>query len=108
VICDLVFGPPLAAALQSAAPGARVVQVGSAAGATAELSSAAIRGKQLEILGHSNLAASREVFADGYLAMVERAVSGDLVLEVTRVPLEDFPAAWAGTEAGSVKFAVVP
>ena len=64
--------------------------------------------EQLQILGYSNLAVSHEVLIDGYRTMVKRAVSGDLVLEVAQVALEDFAEAWAGTEAGGSKYAVVP
>ena len=55
VIYDAVFGPPLEAALAVAAPQARIVQVGSSAGSTATFSSATVRGKQLNVLGYSNL-----------------------------------------------------
>jgi len=54
VIVDLLWGPPLQTALEAAAPGARVVHIGQSAAPEATLASAAVRGKQLDILGFSN------------------------------------------------------
>ena len=48
VVLDPLYGAPLRAALEVAAPGARIVQMGQSAGAEAELASATIRGKQLD------------------------------------------------------------
>jgi NADPH2:quinone reductase len=108
VIYDALFGPPLEAALAVAAPGARIVQVGSSAGVTATLSSSTVRGKQLNVFGYSNLGAPRHVFADAYRTMVDRSIDGSLVLDVAAVPLDDIERAWAGLQEGSVKYVLVP
>lgn len=108
VIYDALFGPPLEAALAAAAPGARVIQVGTSAGPTATLPSAAIRGKQLNLLGYSNLATPREVVADAHQTMVQLARDGALLIDVKAVPLAEAASAWAGLQEGSVKHVLVP
>jgi NADPH:quinone reductase-like Zn-dependent oxidoreductase len=87
VILDPLYGAPLRAALDVAAPGARIVQMGQSAGPEAQLASAAIRGKQLSILGYSNRAIPREVKRRAHLAMLDHAAAGRLRLAVTRHPL---------------------
>ena len=59
LIIDLLWGDPVVAAVTAAAPGARIVQVGASAGPEAALPSAAIRGKQLDVLGYSNFGLPR-------------------------------------------------
>ncbi|MGZ5384079.1 MAG: zinc-binding dehydrogenase [Acidimicrobiia bacterium] len=108
VIYDPLFGLPFEAALSVAAPRARIVQVGSSAGATATFSSSTVRGRQLNVLGYSNLGAPRDVFADAYRTMLGRFITGSLVLDVVAVPLDEIERAWAGVEDGSVKYVVVP
>ena len=55
-VFDPLCGEPLERAVAAAAPGARIVQLGQAAGPTATLPSAAIRGKQLELYGYTDFA----------------------------------------------------
>ena len=58
-VFDPLCGEPLERAVAAAAPGRAIVQLGQSAGPTATLPSAAIRGKQLELYGFSDLRASR-------------------------------------------------
>ena len=108
VIYDALFGAPLEAAITVAAPGARVVQVGSSAGQTATLPSSVIRGRQVNVLGFSNMGAPTHVFADAYRTMVDRSIDGSLIQNVKASPLDDIEAAWAGLQQGSVKQVLVP
>lgn len=108
VVYDPLWGPPLEAALQALKPGARIVQLGESAGPTANLPSAAVRGKQLSILGFSNFAVPRAPFVEGYLAMVKLAMAGKLRMDVTPVPLAGVGRAWAGQLSGEGKFVLVP
>ena len=55
-IVDTLWGPPAAAAIQAAAPGWRLVQVGQSADPEATLASAAIRGKMGELYGYTDFA----------------------------------------------------
>jgi NADPH2:quinone reductase len=94
LVGDPVWGEPLAAAIEVAAPGARLVNIGQSAGPEATITSAAVRGKQLEVLGYSNFAVPREVLADEYRRLVEHAVAGEVEVDVEEVPFEEVAEAW--------------
>jgi NADPH:quinone reductase-like Zn-dependent oxidoreductase len=109
VVIDPLFGEPLAAALEAASFGARIVTLGSSASATVTLDSAAIRGKMLQILGHTNFAAPPEVKREAYARMAQLAVDGRLAVEVERIPLADVRAAWEKLATGAHrKIVLVP
>jgi NADPH2:quinone reductase len=109
LIVDPLWGEPLVAALQAAAPGARVVQIGQSAGPEALVPSGAVRGKMLDILGYTNLRLSFDVLAPGYRALVEQAVEGRIQIELERVPMEGAVEAWQRQAAGAdTKLVVVP
>ena len=86
VVIDPLWGEPLAAALEAAAQGARVVQIGQSAGPTATLASGVVRGKQLEIYGYSNFVVPPEVRREAYAELVAHAAGGEI-----RFPIEDYP-----------------
>jgi NADPH:quinone reductase-like Zn-dependent oxidoreductase len=109
VIIDPVWGEPAAAAVEAAAEGARVVQLGQSAGATSELSSAAIRGKLLSILGHTNFRAPPEVKRAAYRRMAEHGAAGELTVDVEQLPLERVQEAWERQAASpGHKLVIVP
>jgi NADPH2:quinone reductase len=109
VVIDPLFGAPFAAAVEAASFRARLVQLGSAAGAEATLPSAPIRGKMLSILGHTNFAAPPEVKRGAYERMVQAAVRGQLSVETERLPLAEVAEAWRRVAAGAHrKIVLVP
>jgi NADPH:quinone reductase-like Zn-dependent oxidoreductase len=109
VVVDPLFGEPLVAAVNAASFGARLVQIGSGAGADATLPSAAIRGKMLVIMGHANFAAPPEIKREAYRRLAEAAASGDLTVDVDPLPLEQVGRAWERLVAGSHrKIVLVP
>lgn len=109
VILDPVWGEPAAAAIQAANRGGRLVQVGQSAGAEATISSAAVRGRVLTILGHTNFAAPREIKRGAYERMVTHAAAGELRIEAERIPLDDVAEAWARQQASpGHKLVIVP
>jgi len=101
VVVDPLFGEPFAAAVQAASFGARLVHLGASAGAQATISSAAIRGKMLVIMGHTNFAAPPEVKRDAYRRMGEAAASGTLQVDVDEIGLDQVAEAWSRLAAGS-------
>ena len=108
-VFDALWGEPLAAAVQAAAPGATVVNLGQSAGPTAELTSGAVRGKNLNIHGHFAFGVPQEVFAEHYPRLVRHALEGELRLDVERVQLEDAAGAWRRQAAGeAAKLVLVP
>lgn len=109
VVLDPVYGEPFVAALQAASFGARIVQIGAGAGAEATVPSAAIRGKMLVIMGHTNFAAPVEVKREAYRRMAEAAAAGQLRVDVEPVPLAQVAEAWERLGAGSHrKIVLVP
>jgi NADPH:quinone reductase-like Zn-dependent oxidoreductase len=111
VALDPLWGEPLAAILAVANPGARIVQIGQSAGATALLPSAAIRGKMLSILGYTNFNRLVPPADRGraFRTMVEHARAGRLVVDIERVPLAETGAAWERQRRSpGAKLVIVP
>ena len=109
VVVDPLFGDPFLAAVQAASFGARIVQLGAGAGAEAMVPSAAIRGKMLVIMGHTNFAAPPEVKAEAYRRLAEAAAAGSVEVEVDALPLAEVAQAWERLAAGSHrKIVLVP
>jgi NADPH:quinone reductase len=94
-VYDPLWGEPLAAAAQAAARGARIVHVGQSAGADATLSSAAVRGKGLELFGYSNFLVPPEVTAREYAALVGHVTRREVTIDVERVPFDEVTDAWS-------------
>ena len=108
-VFDPLWGEPAAAAVQAAVPHATIVNLGQSAGATSELASAAVRFKNLSILGHTNFLVPRDELAKQYRRLVSHAVAGDIRLDVERVPLDSVADAWRRqAEGAGTKLVVVP
>ncbi|GGM94492.1 hypothetical protein GCM10011609_34950 [Lentzea pudingi] len=109
VVLDGVYGPPLEAALQVCAPRARVVNIGNAAGATAQVPAGLLRGKQLTLSGFAGLHIPFQEKHD-VLSWLWTAIRRDeLRLDVRRIALEQLPAAWAAqADSSHEKYVVVP
>jgi NADPH:quinone reductase len=109
LVFDPLWGEPLAAALEAAASGARVVNVGQSAGPETTIRSGFVRGKQLDLLGYSNFAAPREVVQEEYGRLVQYALDGEIRVDLERVRLDDVADAWQRQAAGAdAKLVVVP
>jgi NADPH:quinone reductase len=100
VVIDPLWGEPAAAALEAAAPGARFVQLGQSAGATADVASAVVRGKQLNILGYANPQLPLELRRTAYLELLGHAAAGEVEFPITTFPFEDVTDAWQRQESG--------
>ena len=108
-VFDPLWGEPAAAAVQAAVPHATIVNLGQSAGATSELVSAAVRFKNLSILGHTNFLVPPDELAKEYRRLVSHAVAGDIRLDVERVPLDSVADAWRRQADGAgTKLVVVP
>ena len=94
LIFDPLWGEPAAAAVEAAKPGARIAQLGQSAGATAPLTSAAIRFKGLELYGFSNFILPKDVLDREYARLMEHALKDEIRVDIERVPLDDVAAAW--------------
>jgi NADPH2:quinone reductase len=100
LVVDPLWGEPVRAATEAAAPGARIVHVGQSAGPEATLASAAVRGKRLSILGHSNFALSPDERRQAYLEVAEHVAAGRIRIDVERYPLDQVATAWNAQENG--------
>ena len=108
-VFDPLWGEPGAAAVLAAARNATIVNLGQSAGATATLSSEAVRFKSLTIVGHSVYAVPSDVLKEQYRRLVEHAVAGEIRLDVERVPLDAVGDAWRRqAERAGAKLVVVP
>jgi NADPH2:quinone reductase len=99
-IVDPLWGPPAVAAIQAAARGWRLVQIGQSAGAEVSLASAPIRGKQGEVYGFTDFAVPKDVLREHYLRLVGHAAAGEIVLDVETYPLERIAEAWERQASG--------
>ena len=108
-VFDPLWGEPGAAAVLAAARNATIVNLGQSAGATATLSSEAVRFKSLTIVGHSVYAVPSDVLREHYRRLVKHAVAGEIRLDVERVPLDAVGDAWRRqAERAGAKLVVVP
>jgi NADPH2:quinone reductase len=100
-IVDTLWGPPAVAAIEAAAPGWRLVQIGQSAGAEATLTSAGIRGKMGELYGYLDFAVPRNEFREQYLRLVGHAAAGEIIFDIEAYPLERVAEAWERQAAGA-------
>jgi NADPH:quinone reductase-like Zn-dependent oxidoreductase len=109
VVIDPLWGEPAAAAVEACRPEARHIQVGQSAGSHSSISSSAVRGKGLSILGYTTFRVPREARRAAYAQMIEHAVAGRLIVDFERVPLDQVAKAWErqGSSPGR-KLVIVP
>jgi NADPH2:quinone reductase len=94
VMIDPLWGAPIVSALEAAAAGARVVQLGQSAGATAEIPSALVRGKQLDVLGYANPQLPLELRRSAYLELLDHAAAGEVRFAIEAYTFEHAIEAW--------------
>jgi NADPH2:quinone reductase len=100
-VLDPLWSAPLVAALDAAVQHARIVHLGQSAGPEAALKSSLVRGKALDLHGHSTPLVPRDVLRREYAALVEHADRGDVEIEVERSPFDDVGDAWRRQASGS-------
>ena len=100
LIVDPLWGEPVRAAAEAAAPEARIVHLGQSAGPEATFASAVVRGKRLSILGHSNFALSPDERRQAYLEVAEHVAAGRITIDVEEFALDQIAAAWVAQERG--------
>lgn len=109
VVLDVVYGPPLEAALQVCAPQARVVNIGNLAGPTAQVPAGLLRGKQLALFGFAGLHLSLQDKRPALTSLWAAIAHGELQLETRTFSLDELPSAWrAQADSPHAKCVVVP
>lgn len=94
LVIDGLWGIPAAAALKAMKPNGRLVQVGNSAGVEAPISAGQLRGGLVSILGFRNPWAPRAVQVESFERMCSLSGSGDLVIDVEVMPVENVAEAW--------------
>jgi len=115
VVLDYVWGEPTSAALTGvithrADRGAPLtwVQIGSVAGSTAAIPSAALRAAALSIVGSGQGSVStRDILAE-LPGIAEAIISGRLEIDARAVPLADVEQAWSDAPRTEHRIVIVP
>ena len=109
LVVDPVWGEPALAAHRAAAPGARLVQIGTMAGEVVQLPGAILRANNVDVLGHAVFHAPLEIRRDAYRQLTEYAAKGDIAVSLEEVPLSRVATAWERQRAGAgTKLVLVP
>jgi NADPH:quinone reductase-like Zn-dependent oxidoreductase len=91
---DTLWGEPAMAAMRAAGRHARHVQVGQLAGLEITLSAPAIRSISLDVRGFSVAHPPIGLRREGYRTLTAHVARGDIVLDVTALPLARVGEAW--------------
>jgi len=94
LVIDPVWGRPAEAAVRVLATEGRLVNIGSAAGPTAQFESAILRSKLHAILGYTNNALTHEQKAEALTEILTHAAAGRCTVERETVPLSQATEAW--------------
>jgi NADPH2:quinone reductase len=94
LVIDPVFGTPAEAALRALRPGGTLVNLGSAAGATARFDSAVLRGGSLRIVGYTNNSLTTERRAAVLEKIAGHAAAGRLTVTHRCVPYFRVTESW--------------
>lgn len=107
VVLDALWGAPVEAAVEIAAQKARIVHFGQSAGPEATFKSAAIRGKELELLGQSNFARTKEELHATHAELLSRVEAGELEVDFEKFGLEDVEQAWKHQASGGKAVVII-
>jgi NADPH:quinone reductase-like Zn-dependent oxidoreductase len=107
VIVDFLWGASAPYAMNHANVGARYIQVGSAAGATATITASAIRNKLLTVIGQGTVGTPADVRRAAYAQLMRHAADGKFTLDLERTRLADISPTWERLKAGSPRKLVV-
>jgi NADPH:quinone reductase-like Zn-dependent oxidoreductase len=101
VVLDPVFGPGATAAARVLAEGGRLVNLGGAAGDTAEFSSALLRSKTASVLGYTNNALTAAQKGEALTAVLRQAAAGRIGVAFETIPIAEAEQAWRRQAAGT-------
>ena len=107
VIIDYLWGRPAELALETAAIGARLIQIGTMAGETLRLAASVVRKQSLAILGYTNYHVPKPVRLSTYRHMAKLARNHELKVDVQEIPLLEIETAWELQKSVKCKRVVV-
>jgi NADPH:quinone reductase-like Zn-dependent oxidoreductase len=115
VVVDYLWGEPAAAAMVAvltnrADRGQPLtwVQIGSVAGATAPVPSAALRAARFQIVGSGQGSVSADEYLAELPALVEAISAGTLSVNARAMPLADVQQAWAEPAGATQRIVLIP
>jgi len=115
VVIDYLWGEPAAAAMiavvtHRADRGKPLswIQIGSVAGPTAPIPSAALRAARLQIVGSGQGSVSAREYVAELPAIAEAITAGTLDVDVRAVPLADVEQAWAAAADAKERIVLTP
>lgn len=115
VVIDYLWGEPTAAAVLAVvtdradrAKPLTWIEIGSAAGPTAAIPSAALRAARLQIVGSGQGSVSTREFLAELPALAEQITNGTLDIDARPMPLADVEQAWAGSADTNQRIVLVP
>ncbi|HEY2056174.1 MAG TPA: zinc-binding dehydrogenase [Solirubrobacterales bacterium] len=100
VVLDALWGEPGLAALAAASPGARVVQLGSAAGGAVPFNPAPLRGRLVDFLPFSTSPVPADVRLDAYRRSLDHAARGELAAPARELGFAEVEEAWEEQRRG--------
>ena len=112
---DYLWGEPAAAAMVAVVTGRADrgqpltwIQIGSVAGATAAIPSAALRAARLQIVGSGQGSVStREILAE-LPALAQEITGGTFLIDARPMPLTDVEQAWADAAGATQRIVITP
>jgi NADPH:quinone reductase-like Zn-dependent oxidoreductase len=107
LVIDPLFGVAAVAALRVLRPHGRLVNIGSAAAATAPFESATLRSSSLRVLGYTNNELTPQERNDALTRVVAEALAGRLTVDHEPVQLADVTAAWTRQSEGRTNGRIV-
>ena len=109
VVIDPLWGAPAVAAIKATVMNGRIVNLGQSAGAEATLASATVRGKRLQIIGHTVFEVPIEQLSQAHRTMLGHARDGALVVDAETFPLGRAAEAWERQKQGPhTKLVITP
>jgi NADPH:quinone reductase-like Zn-dependent oxidoreductase len=104
VVIDLLWGDFFTTTVRHLATGGRVVQVGNASGATAEVAAPEFRNRGARLIGHSNFLVTPAERAQAYAEVAGLAAGGSLAVRADAVGFSEFEAIWRTAPSGKHVF----
>lgn len=115
VVLDYLWGEPATAALRAIVPARRDddqqlswIQIGSVAGATCPLPSAALRATRLQLIGSGQGSVSTSAILAELLDLAERISAGTFDIDARAVALDDVEAVWTQATTSRQRIVITP
>lgn len=115
VVIDYIWGPPSAQGMVDLLSRRRDrgkdlswIQIGSMAGATAEIPSAALRSTRTQIVGSGIGSVTRAHFRNEIPQIAKAVTKGEFEIHTQTAPLSDVESAWTRTEADNKRLVFLP